>query len=547
MGATPAEAIDSSRPVFGRKHELTPFEIARLLVRFNHVSNFVVKTRPKVNRFPEADLPRQTCKILGKTLRIMKTPIPTVRNSMNCAPLRHALLLIPLLLVCLGVLHQAQAVVPPPDGGYANQNTGEGANALFSLTIGDNNTAIGFQTLYKDTTGGGNTALGSQALHSNVAGGANTATGWQALFSNIDGVSNTAMGYQALSTCVHGTENVAVGDFALYSNQGDLNTALGSGALFSNTSGTVNTASGAGALGSNTTGTDNTASGSFALGRNTAAIRNTATGAASLFRNTSGIRNTGTGRGALLNNMSGNNNTADGHDALAFNTTGSLNTALGFNAGISHTTGDNNIYIGHIGAANESNTIRIGTQTAVTDETGAPHAVHTGTFIAGVFGKTSSSGTAVFINSNGKLGTATSSKRFKENIKVMDKASEAIFALKPVTFHYKEEIDPDRTPQFGLVAEDVANVNPDLVVRDAGGKPYTVRYDQVNAMLLNEFLKEHRKVEQQETTITQLKQDFQSRIVEQQKQIQALASGLQQVSAQLGVGKAAPQMVSSHQ
>src|SRR5262249_43464107 len=132
-------------------------------------------------------------------------------------------------------------------------------------------------------------------------------------------------------------------------------------------------------------------------------------------------------------------------------------------------------------------------------------AAHFATYIAGIFGKTSPGGVSVFINGAGQLGTATSSKRFKDEIKRMDKVSEAILALKPVTFRYKHDIDPERQPQFGLVAEDVEKVNPDLVVRDADGKPYTVRYEAVNAMLLNEFLKEHRKNAEQEATITALK------------------------------------------
>jgi trimeric autotransporter adhesin len=160
-------------------------------------------------------------------------------------------------------------------------------------------------------------------------------------------------------------------------------------------------------------------------------------------------------------------------------------------------------------------------------------------FIGSIFGEPSSGGTAVLINSDGKLGTNTSSRRFKEEIKPMKRASEALFALKPVTFRYKKELDAKRTPQFGLVAEEVEKVNPDLVVRDKEGKPYTVRYDAVNAMLLNEFLKEHRKVEEQKAIIAQLKKDF----AHQQKQIEALTAGLQKVSAQLELSKSAPQMV----
>ena len=179
------------------------------------------------------------------------------------------------------------------------------------------------------------------------------------------------------------------------------------------------------------------------------------------------------------------------------------------------TTGDNNIDIGNSGIPDEANTIRVGTQ-----------GTQTKTFIAGVSGA-GVSGMAVKVNAAGQLGTAPSSARFKEAIKPIDKASETILALKPVSFRYKKEIDPERTPQFGLVAEEVDKVNPDLVARDAQGKPYTVRYDQVNAMLLNEFLKEHRKVE------------------EMQKRIEALTAGLEKLSAQLEASRATPQAVNN--
>jgi trimeric autotransporter adhesin len=178
--------------------------------------------------------------------------------------------------------------------------------------------------------------------------------------------------------------------------------------------------------------------------------------------------------------------------------------------------------------AGESNTIRIGKS-----------GTQTTTIIAGITGTTVAGGVGVIIGSNGKLGTVVSSARFKEAIKPMDKASEAILALKPVTFRYRHELDPDGIPQFGLVAEQVEKVNPDLVARDEQGKPYTVRYEAVNAMLLNEFLKEHAKVEQ-------LRKDFESKIAEQQKQIEALTAGLQRVSAQVEVSKPAPRTVVSN-
>jgi hypothetical protein len=218
-------------------------------------------------------------------------------------------------------------------------------------------------------------------------------------------------------------------------------------------------------------------------------------------------------------------------------------------------TGDNNIDIGNVGDPADSNTIRIGTVVQFTDPffPNLVHPVHTATYIAGISGQTASGGAAVFVNTDGKLGTLTSSARFKTEIKPMDKASEAILALKPVSFRYKKEVDPDGIPQFGLVAEDVEKVNPDLVARDDQGKIYTVRYEAVNAMLLNEFLKEHRKNEQQEATITQLK----STVAQQKKEFQATVAQLiarldeqgaqiQKVSAQLEVNKTAPQIVLSN-
>ena len=269
------------------------------------------------------------------------------------------------------------------------------------------------------------------------------------------------------------------------------NTAEGQDALFSLTNGTSNTANGYAALKANTTGDRNTANGAFALFFNKAASENTATGYAALFYNT-GSWNTANGVGALHDNATGNNNTANGANALVNNTTGSFNIALGNSAGSGVTTADDVICIGAVGA-NVSHSCYIGN----------------------IFNQPSPSGLAVFVNSDGKLGTAISSRGFKEDIKPMNKASEAILALQPVTFRYNKHLDPTGTAQFGLVAEDVAKVNPDLVVRDKEGKPYSVRYDQVNAMLLNEFLKEHRKVEQLE------------------KEVEKLAAGLQKVSAQL--------------
>jgi hypothetical protein len=242
-----------------------------------------------------------------------------------------------------------------------------------------------------------------------------------------------------------------------------------------------------------------------------------------------------------LSNTIGNENTATGLGALGNNTTGNSNIAVGSDAGFNLTTGSGNIDIGNAGAVGESVTIRIGDGQART-------------FIAGIRGVTTGNANAVnvVIDSNGQLGTTSSSRRFKEEIKPMDKASEAILALKPVTFHYKN--DNTCTPQFGLIAEEVADVNPDLVVRDKNGEIYTVRYDQVNAMLLNEFLKEHRKVEKQQTTIEQLesalaslRNSFEVTATKQQKELQALTAGLQKVSAQVGVRTPGAKVIATEQ
>jgi uncharacterized coiled-coil protein SlyX len=352
---------------------------------------------------------------------------------------------------------------------------------------------------------------------------------------------------QARAVCQEGcltNSNTALGEDALINNTtGDTNTAIGSGALTSNTTGNNNTATGVFALASNTTGNFNTAIGYIALDVNSTGSGNTATGYAALNNNNSGSNNTATGYYALVSSQ-GSNNTATGNSALLSNITGSNNIALGFQAGINHAFGSNNIYIGSFGALNESRTIRIG----------AP-STHGRTFLSGISGVTVAEGVGVIVDTNGQLGTVVSSERFKDGIKPMDKASEAILALKPVTFRYKHELDSKGIPQFGLVAEDVEKVNPALVARDSEGEVYTVRYEAVNAMLLNEFLKEHRKVEEQEASITQLKSTVakqEATIAQQQRGMDAVtarlneqAAQIQKVSAQLEASKPAPQVVNN--
>ncbi len=331
----------------------------------------------------------------------------------------------------------------------------------------------------------------------------NTAEGQDALFSLTNGTSNTANGFSALKANTNGDRNTANGALALFTNAtGSENTATGYAALFFNR-GSLNTANGVGALYNNATGTNNTANGQRAL-----------------HDNLSGSKNTANGGGALGSNTMGDNNTADGFQALANITTGSSNIGLGRDAGSGVITADDVICIGAVGAD-----------------------ISHSCYIGNIFYQSSPSGLPVFVNSDGKLGTIMSSRRFKEDIKPMDKASEAILALQPVTFRYKKDFDPTGTAQFGLVAEDVAKVNPDLVVRDKEGKPYSVRYDQVNAMLLNEFLKERKKVEDQHETIAQLKSDatkeeaarieLKSTVAQQQKAMEVVTAQLKEQAAQI--------------
>jgi len=418
--------------------------------------------------------------------------------------LKRATPLFVVVLACFGLMPLARAVLPAPspDGGYPGGNTAEGTNALHALTTGLNNTAVGASALQSNTTGGYNVAIGGLALAANTNGQQNMAIGAEALAHNIASF-NLAIGFRVGFMNTSGTNLTGIGAAALRNNTtGDDNTAIGATALFSNTD-----------------GEDNTAIGATALFSNTDAYRNVAVGSESLNHN-NGDENVAVGFQALLNNTTGFFNTAIGAYAMESNTTGAFNIAVGQFAGHNLTTGWNNIDIGHSGFPGEHNTIRISVANGIA------------TFIDGIYGITAGGPTLpVYINSGGQLSTNTSSRRFKKEIKPMDRVSEAILALKPVTFHYKT--DSKETPQFGLIAEEVAEVNPDLVVRDKEGQPYSVRYDQVNAMLLNEFLKEHRTVQELKAGLAQQQKDFQATVARQQKQIETLTAGLQKVSAQL--------------
>ena len=435
---------------------------------------------------------------------------------------RSALIPIALALGMLALGERLQAINPPPDGGYAGGNTAEGQGALLSLTSGTLNTAVGLFSLRSNTQNNSNTAVGAGSLFANTADG-NTAIGVATLFSNTIGSNNTGNGA-----------------FALFGNtEGEFNTATGATALFSNTEGKNNTANGFQALLNNTTGAQNTAMGAQALVNNTDGSNNTASGFQAMLNNTSGMLDTATGIQALVNNTTGAFNTAVGFAALQSNTTGGDNIGLGFNAGGNLTTGFGNIDIGNSGLRDESSTIRIGANGS-----------QARTFIAGIRGVTTGNAdaVAVVVDSAGQLGTVSSSGRFKTEIKPMGQASQTILALEPVTFCYKT--DATRTPQFGLIAEEVARVTPDLVVRDGAGQIYTVRYDAVNAMLLNEFLKEHKQIEKQHNRIAIQEAaiiEMRSKLAIQQMQMRTLVAGLQKVSSQIGTNVRATKVIVGNQ
>jgi trimeric autotransporter adhesin len=427
---------------------------------------------------------------------------------MSIANIKTCLMAAALLPSIGSIAYSAQ----PPDVvvSDANGNTAMGSNALLN-NVGQFNTASGSQALLLNTTGFGNTANGYEALGSNSTGSANTATGFQSLWQNTTGSYNTAYGLQTLIFNTTGEGNTASGYQALLANTtGQYNTAAGNAALSSNTIGSDNTATGSAALYPNTTGNGNTATASAALGNNTTGSYNTATGFASLNQNTIGSYNTGTGVNTLIANSSGVGNVAMGFNALASNTTaggntavgthalelntGNSNVALGANAAANLTTGSNNIDIANAGVTGESGAIRIGTQ-----------GEQSRTFIAGIWGSVVR-GLPVFADSAGRLGVVVSSERYKTDIVSMSSTSDKLLQLRPVTFHLKT--DPTGDLQFGLIAEEVAKVYPELVVRDDAGKIQGVRYDELAPILLSEVQQQQRKLAAQASQLGELRQQF---------------------------------------
>jgi trimeric autotransporter adhesin len=391
-------------------------------------------------------------------------------------------ILITFALVCFALVQNTQAVSPSPDGGYGTRNTAEGTDSLFSLTTGAWNSAFGFRALYRAATAVRNTALGYQALY------------------NTNGPYN-----------VSGLDNVAVGANALFNNTiGNGNIAIGSYALYENTTGSNNIAIGTRALRS-FNGSGNTVVGeSFASDHNTVSLGREPTFDPRQGRTSDGVLT------ALIN----------AENDIYVGSIADIGAGETFYTSAVHIQAQNDIYIGLPNP--QTQRVHITATEAV--------------FAAPVFSNPIA-GSPVTIDSSGQLGVAPSSRRFKQEIKPLDKASETVLSLKPVAFRYKKELDPKGTPQFGLVAEEVEKVNPDLVVRDKEGKPYSVRYDAVNAMLLNEFLKEHRKNEEQQATIAQLQSGMEALTATVKEQ----AAQIQKVSAQLEANKPTPQVVANDQ
>jgi hypothetical protein len=406
-------------------------------------------------------------------------------------------------------------------------NTASGVNALSFNTTGSFNAAFGSVALQLNTTGDLNTAFGDAALQNNTTGHANTASGVNALSFNTTGSGNTASGVQALEYNTTGDNNTASGSGALFLNTtGYQNTATGASALWSNTTGINNTASGLGALYSNTTGTSNTASGVNSLHSNDAGTENTASGMNALFLNKSGIRNTADGYNALYDNTYGSDNTASGFQALNRNSGGNQNTAAGYNAVFANVTGNgntgvgylalfsnttglnnigmganagyavtgsNNIDIGSTGSAGESGVIRIG----------GPF--QSAAYMAGI-SSTQLTGSAVYVTANGQLGVLASSERYKTEIASIGASTQKLHELRPVSFHLKS--DPKGTVQYGLIAEEVNKVFPELVIRDEAGTIQGVRYDELAPMLLSEMQKQELKIDAQAAEISELKRQL---------------------------------------
>ena len=378
------------------------------------------------------------------------------------------------LIGALTLAGTAFAQVPNTNDTSSGDNTGMGSGALGTsgTNSGSGNTAAGFQVL-TNNSGSFNTAIGNEALYWNTSGSENTACGASALQNNTTGSNNTASGIGALVGATEDKNPIGTGSY---------NTATGVNALYFFSTGSYNTASGYQALYKNASGNYNTASGYEAM-----------------LDNTLGVQNSAYGLYALHGNVKGDYNAALGGYALYANTSGSSNIALGYKAGFYPTAGANNIHIGNLGAAGDTGVIKIGTQNT-----------QIATSIAGIYSTSPmTGGSVVVVNSEGLLGVqAVSSERFKSDIMPMNKNTTRLEQLRPVSFHYKS--DPHGPVQYGLVAEEVARVYPELVTRDERGDVNGVRYDELAPMLLNEMKLQKTQIRQLEAALAAQARELQA-------------------------------------
>jgi hypothetical protein len=488
--------------------------------------------------------------------------VSLVNPTQGCVP--SAVTSTPYMMGCFNTAAGDDAMLSNTTGAA---NTAIGTSALSSNYAGSFNTAVGSLSMYSLNGATGNSAFGASSLFSDTSGYSNTASGSYSMFHNTTGYSNTASGYYSLNANTTGIQNTATGVLSMYSNTGGgYNTANGAYSLYYNTGGASNTAVGWEALLSNTTGNSNTGSGYAALVSNTIGGNNTAAGAYALYSNSSGGNMTAVGYGALYSNTTGTGNNAQGYEAMYSNTTGSnnsaigdgalyssttgignnavgltalenmttgvRNTAIGNNAGLNLISGNYNTYIGWGvngstgGITGENYVTRIGVTYADPNVNVAPT-----TYVTGIYNSAVAGGIPVVVNSLGQLGFAGSSERFKTGIAALGATSDRLGRLRPVSFHVKT--DPGGAIQYGLIAEEVDKVYPELVIRDRDGRIQGVRYDELTPLLLNEMQKQRETITAQSGEIRALEAQHELKAASQDAEIRDLRKLVTEMQAEL--------------